>query len=256
MPFTDIPQPVQLALNPEVTPNGQDTTRAWRTVSEFLTKIQGWLYGLQTYVNTLGGTSPATTVQPVGPAGVVGVSPLFSPGDHAHEGVHSIGVAGTPLTGDILLGAGLSQAGNTISASGGGSSAEVPILTICPGAAAIGWPVPALTQEFNNLEIYRSQFDLTNFTEVRLFVCLPNPNAVPPLVPTITAEFSVTGGAGTFAPLDGGSGPSVVYAAGMLVSAWVTLDPAAVADVIIRIVGAGGNGIFNYPFGIVCVEAR
>lgn len=54
-PFSEIPPPVQVALNPEKLASGQqDTYRAWRTVSQTLTNILRWLYDLQQYLCTAG----------------------------------------------------------------------------------------------------------------------------------------------------------------------------------------------------------
>lgn len=122
---TGVPTPVALQLNPEVTAAGaQDYTRAWRTVSDVISSLQVSLYNLQTCVNTItGGASPATAVQPVGPADVVGVLTTYAREDHIHEGVHDVGGA----TGSIIVGTGLSLTGHTLSVTGGITSSITKI---------------------------------------------------------------------------------------------------------------------------------
>lgn len=53
MAYNGVSQPVTLALNPETGPTGQqDTYRAWRTVSTYLTQVLLQLFNLQTYLNS------------------------------------------------------------------------------------------------------------------------------------------------------------------------------------------------------------
>jgi|ERR1700733_6304188 len=83
-------------------------------------------------IDPLPSIAPSATVNPVEASSVVGVSSSYSPGDHAHEGLHSVAATSQPeLTGDVTLSAGaaitLTQTGNNIeiSASGGGGGQPI-----------------------------------------------------------------------------------------------------------------------------------
>lgn len=58
-------------------------------------------------VDPLPSIGPSATVNPVEASSQVGVSSSYAPGDHAHEGVHSIAATGQPeILGDATLSAG------------------------------------------------------------------------------------------------------------------------------------------------------
>ncbi len=62
----------------------------------------------------------------------------------------------------------------------------------------------------------------------------------------------------TWAYIDGATGPAVAIdaAANPEVSGWVTLAAGAKADVYIRIVGIGGDGVVDPTFGTIIVQYR
>jgi len=153
-------------------------------------------------------------------------------------------VAGSNIT--------LTTVGNniTIAASGGGSSIPTNILVIASGTA---WAVPSALTEFNASTLYRSQHDATNATSARLIADIPT--FTPGVTPTMAAQFSTDGGS-TWNYLDGSSGPSVTYAAGLVNSGWVTLTGAAKADVQFRIVASGGNGSTSRTFGTIYLQIK
>lgn len=248
----EVPTPVTLQLNPEVTTTGaQDYTRAWRTVSQVLTSLQSSLFNLQSCVNSITGGTPATSVTAVGPSNVVGTGLDFARQDHVHAGVSDVGGA----TGSIAVGTGLTLTGNTLSASGGGGTLPSIVLVISPGAAAISATSPLASRDFNGILLYRTQVDLTNATQARIVAAFPSPNTIPPLPPVLTGEFSTNSGA-TWTPLDGGSGPNVVYGAGVVVSSWVTITGAALADVLLTVRTSGGDGTTVSPYGSIYIQVR
>jgi hypothetical protein len=71
--------------------------------------------------------TPATTVQTVGAADVVGASALYARQDHVHQGVHKI-TGGADAFGDVVFtGAGVSQSGNTFTFSGGSGISGIAV---------------------------------------------------------------------------------------------------------------------------------
>lgn len=72
----------------------------------------------------------------------------------------------------------------------------------------------------------------------------------------LALQFSTNAGT-TWAYLDGVSGPSVnIGTTGARESTWVDLTAAAKADVLIRIVGQGGNGTLDPAFGLTLLQVR
>lgn len=200
--------------------------------------------------------TPATTVTEVGAASVVGAATHFAREDHVHRGVHKI-TGSAEAVGDIaFVGAGVSQIGNTFTFSGGSGGSAIPtnVLVISPGGSPISWAVPVSAAEFNGQTIYRARHDLTNATQVRLVVVVDIGVSIPP-TPTLTAQYSTNGGS-TWTALDGSSGPGVTYGAGTRASAWVTLAAGAQADVLLRVVASGGDGVTNVMFGSLYVQAK
>lgn len=249
-----VPAPVAVQLNPEVTTTGaQDYTRAWRTCSQILSSLQTSLFNLQTCVNTITGTgTPATSVTAVGPSSVVGTSTNYARQDHVHAGVSDVGGA----TGSIIVGTGLTLTGNTLSTSGGGSAQPVPVLVISPGQSAISFAAPLALQEFNNLTIYRSFPDMTNATQAQLTLMLPPTIPPPGFAPLVAVQYFDTASS-TWIYLDGAGGPNVTYnSTGMQVSSLVTLVTNARAQVQLRVVTSGGNGITSLGYGELVVSAR
>lgn len=214
-------------------------------------------------------TTPATTTQTV--TLVAGVSSLTLTGTAAMQGdligtltgsltasqtansaftlsvptlVAGTNITLTPGTGTI-----------TISASGGGSSIPVNVLTISPGSGgAFSWVIPSGLTEFMGTIIYEAQHDLTNATQARLFIVNFVPGVVTP-TPTFAAQYSTNGGS-SWSYMDGSSGPSLGYVPGPAVGSWVSLATGAKADVLLRIVASGGNGSTSFKIGSVYLQVK
>ncbi|MCK4250027.1 hypothetical protein KAX97_01170, partial [candidate division WOR-3 bacterium] len=61
----------------------------------------------------------------------------------------------------------------------------------------------------------------------------------------------------TYYYLDDSSGPSVgINTTGLKVSTWIDLCDGAKADVYLRLVGIGGDGIVNPAFGLIAVQVK
>jgi hypothetical protein len=200
--------------------------------------------------------NPATSVTSVGAASTVGTATAFAREDHVHAGVHKIHGSADALGDIVLTGAGVSQTGNTFTFSGSGVAAlPTDVLTISPGGTAINWAIPAALTEFNGSSLYRAQHDLTNALQARIVLLLPFPNLAPMAVPTLTAQYSANGGS-TWSSLDGTAGPSLAYGAGVMVSGWVALAAGAKAEVLLRLVASGGDGVTSLPFGSVYMQVK
>lgn len=144
-------------------------------------------------------------------------------------------------------------------AAAGGTPPPVIVLIISPGNAFISWATPAAVTEFNagatTTGIYRAQHDLTTCTQARLAYFIATGISIPISDPTLAAQYFDTGSS-TWIYLDGGTGPSVIYGTGANISGWVTLTANARNDVLLRIVGSGGDGITADQYGSIYVQAR
>ncbi len=150
----------------------------------------------------------------------------------------------------------LTPSGNniTIAASGGASSVPHNVLVVSCGASYINWAVPLALTELNALTVYRAKHDLTNATQARMVAAFPTPSSAA-VSPTYAAQFSTDNGA-TWNYLDSVSGPAITYLQGVRASAWITLTALAKADVLLRVVGSGGDGSTIVPIGGVYVQAK
>lgn len=144
-------------------------------------------------------------------------------------------------------------------AAAGATTGPANVLVISPGNAFISWATPAAVTEFNagatTTGIYRAQHDLTNYTQARLAYFIATGISVPISDPTLAAQYFDTG-TSTWIYLDGATGPSVLYGTGANISAWITLTANARNDVLLRIVGSGGDGITADQYGSIYVQAR
>jgi hypothetical protein len=112
---------------------------------------------------------------------------------------------------------------------------------------------PTNLTEFASTNLYRVMCDLTNATQARLTVVVAiagRPTA------RIAAQYS-NQAAAAWRYLDNVSGPVVgISTADLRVSGWVVLEPAARADVLLRLVGTNGNGTVDPAFGLITVQFR
>ena len=201
--------------------------------------------------------APATTVTEVAAGAVAGTSALYARADHTHRGVHKVTGSADAFGDLVFTGSGVAQSGNTFTFSGSssGSSAPANVLVISPGPTAFSWAVPAALTEFNASVLYRAQHDLTNATQARLLLFLPSPNIVPPAIPVLAAQYSTNGGT-AWSYLDGSTGPALTYGAGVVSSGWISLTAGAKADVLLRVVAAGGNGSTSLVFGAIYLQVK
>ncbi len=121
-------------------------------------------------------------------------------------------------------------------------------------AGAETWTAqPAALTEYLGGTSRRLKQDLTNMNQARLQVSLTtaaNAGA------TLALQYSSDGGTNWFY-LDNTSGPScTISSTGLAVSGWVNLTAGAKADVLLRLVGAGGNAVINPVFVTVMAQIK
>jgi hypothetical protein len=128
------------------------------------------------------------------------------------------------------------------------------VVEICFNAATVAWTdQPSALTELFGLNDRRTRYDLTQFTQARL---VANVEVVGNAGATLRAEFATTDG-GTYAALDNSTGPNVaIDATGTVGSGYVNLTAAAKADVFLRIVGVGGDGVLDPQLGRIAVQFR
>jgi len=125
----------------------------------------------------------------------------------------------------------------------------VPVLASGDTYMWLDQPV-ALTELLGKTQ-YRSQVDLTNAARVRLVVDVVTGGVAGA---KLRGQYSTNGG-GTWAYLDGATGPSAaIDVAGTIASAWVDLVAAAKADVLLRVAGIDGNATGDPVIGLVYFE--
>lgn len=139
-------------------------------------------------------------------------------------------------------------------AGGGGSTAPIDVLMISCGASQISWAVPSAVTEFNGGTFNRSKHDLTNATQARIVISL-YAGSSPVNIPTLAAQYYDTT-TSSWLYLDASSGPVVTWGSGTSASSWVSITTLANADVQLRVVGAGGNGVAAVNFGAVYVQVK
>jgi hypothetical protein len=101
---------------------------------------------------------------------------------------------------------------------------------------------------------WETKFPLNSFTQARITVNVMTKGSTGS---TLAAQYSIDNGA-SWSYLDGSSGPSVGISAstGLVVSSWVNLAAAAKSDVMLRIVGAGGNAVASPAFGRIDIQVK
>lgn len=125
----------------------------------------------------------------------------------------------------------------------------VPVLA--SGDTYIWVDQPAALTELLGKTQYRSQVDLTNASRVRLVADVVTGGVAGS---QLRGQYSLNGG-GTWAYLDGASGPAVaIDVAGAISSAWVDLEAAAKADVLLRVAGILGDAAGDPALGLVYFE--
>ena len=118
--------------------------------------------------------------------------------------------------------------------------------------AGVTWALqPSSTTELLGLTQFRTKLDLSGYEEVRL-------NAIVATVglsgSTLSVQYATD--CSTWANISA-TNPTVSLATtSMKTSSWAKLDPNAKADVCLRIVGTGGDGLLNPVFNSLNVQFR
>ncbi len=169
-----------------------------------------------------------------------GVGPVGPPGAAGSTG--ATGPSGGP-TG---------ATGATGPASTGAPLSGIGVVAFLASGSNTTWNnQPSAVTELFGLTRYRAMIDLSRATRVRASVMVMVAGFAGS---TIHFEYSLDAGS-TWDYLDGVSGPvSAIDALGLATSAWVAVDAPALADVLIRPAGAGGNGIVDPSFGLLALE--
>lgn len=115
---------------------------------------------------------------------------------------------------------------------------------------------PSAFQEFGNTTSGRARADLTGATQARLIV---RTNSAPSANTKIRVQYAlVSDGSGTFNYLDGDAGPSITIGSQIATAAssWVNITPAAMTDVILRLVTLDGDGSTSANWANMYLEVR
>jgi hypothetical protein len=119
--------------------------------------------------------------------------------------------------------------------------------------------MPLAVTEFDGLAIFRTRIDLSDMAQWRLFDTTTN--ALGTAACRIGAQCSTDNGV-TWRALDNGVVGAISTATnscnltGDFITAWSPLNVTAQADVFIRVVGAGGDGVADPPLGRVQLQFR
>lgn len=130
-----------------------------------------------------------------------------------------------------------------------GDPAYVPDTITLVGASPLTWPSMPLA--LTEVPGTRVRLDLSLATSARFTA-----NIMTVGTGTLALQYSTDSGT-TWVYMDSVSGPSfVVTALGAVASGWVTLADTAKGDVLVRIVGSGGNGVLSPRFGLSLLQVR
>lgn len=132
---------------------------------------------------------------------------------------------------------------------------DIPIV-VCPSSAAIQWlNMPAALTEFLGLTIHRTRAHLGARTQAQLIANVQVPGVAGS---GLRVEVSLNNGA-AWRALEAAPavGPQVaIDVAGVVVSQAITIDPLVRKDVLLRVVGGGGNGVIDPTFGTLLLRVR
>lgn len=134
----------------------------------------------------------------------------------------------------------------------GGAGPTSHYTFLANGTAEAWTNQPAASTEFDGATNRRLSVDLTNATQARFSA---NVVASGTGGATLRVQYSTDGG-GTWTNLDGGAGPTIPVAAGRQATAFFSIDAAAKADVLLRVVGQGGNGNADPSFTTIELEVK
>jgi hypothetical protein len=119
--------------------------------------------------------------------------------------------------------------------------------------AGLTWTdMPAALTEFNNSTTRRCKKSLVGAQEARIVARV---EVVGATNAQLRVQYSTNESSWSY--LDGSAGPGVgIATTGTRASSWVTLEAAARADVVLRIVGIDGDGALDPQFGSIFLEVR
>lgn len=135
-----------------------------------------------------------------------------------------------------------------------GSSGNVSSLyTFMASGATETWAnQPSGTTEFDGATNRRLAIDLSSATQARFQANVTTSGAGGA---TLRVQYSTNGGT-SWTNLDGGTGPTIPVTSGLQTTAFFTIDVAARTDVLLRVVGQGGNGFTDPAFMTMNLEVR
>lgn len=123
-------------------------------------------------------------------------------------------------------------------------------------SAAVSWAIPSSITEFAAATASRLRADLRQAKEARL---VANCTVVAATGATLRVQYSLDNGSNWYY-LDGVSGPSVAAdAVAVAASAWAPIaarDNPEWEDVLLRVVGIGGNGSTAGSYANIVLEVR
>jgi hypothetical protein len=142
----------------------------------------------------------------------------------------------------------------TVTSGGGTLPAPITVLTITDAASMSLTNPPSTAQEWQNGTRNRVRVDLTNATQMRISV---NVQATAGFAGSqLRVQYSTD--LSTWNYVDGASGPAVAtdVATTTVAGSWVNIVVGAKADVYLRVVSFGGDGIVDPSFGNVVVQVK
>lgn len=133
--------------------------------------------------------------------------------------------------------------------------ARDPLALVFNLATLIWTDMPAASTELFGLNDRRRKYDLTQFTQVRLQVNVETTAGFAGA--KLQGQYSTDQAAWNDLENGAGTGPEVlVDALGFVTSAYVTIPSGAQADVWLRIVGVGGDGVVDPLFGLIELQFK
>lgn len=127
-------------------------------------------------------------------------------------------------------------------------------ISLMAGDNAQPWTsMPLALTEFDGAVRNRMMATLTDAISARIGVCMTASGSTNA---EIRAQYSVNQGA-AWSYLDGSAGPTVsIHTSNFTVGSWVSLAAGAQADVWLRPVGIGGDGVVTPSFGNITLEVE
>jgi len=127
-------------------------------------------------------------------------------------------------------------------------------INITVNSALATWSaMPAAGTEFLGLSIHRFKVDLTSADSVRLMVNVSTGSIG---TANLGAEYSTDDGT-SWSAIAGATGPAAPIAtAGLSDSDWTEVNTLAKTDVLVRIIGFGGNGVSSPAVGLIALQFK